>query len=200
MKAAWFRWFVCAALVSCIAGCNLPSDEQESESSEGPNNEDLVRAIFSAGMSWKSKDLLEKRTASNTIQVDETVTSPNGGTIHVIGSVNSSISYNDSGYVTGGFMQIGLTETINSYVLTSGGERYTMNGAPYVSLAGTFTIAPGGRTFGTASSIRIGGGVRVTGNGLDRTININLTIIVNSSGTGGSVSGTIGGESVYFTF
>jgi hypothetical protein len=54
---------------------------------------------------------------------------------------------------------------------------------------------PGG-LFGTASSMQIGGGVKVTGPNVNKTINIQLTIIINTNGSGGHVSGTIGGIGV----
>ena len=123
-----------------------------------------------------------------------------GGTIHVLGSVTGSITVDDNtGALITGIVQIGLTEAINDYTFNSNGGTYTMNGAPYISLAGTFTLQPGG-TFGTASSMSIGGGVRVTGPGVDQTINMQITIIINSNGTGGHVSGYVGAEHLDYTF
>jgi hypothetical protein len=75
-----------------------------------------------------------------------------------------------------------------------------MNGDPYVSLTGTFSLLSGGNSFGGASSMQIGGGIHISGPRVDQTINIRITIIVNASGTGGTVSGSINDESIYFTF
>jgi hypothetical protein len=110
------------------------------------------------------------------------------------------MSFDDkTGKILSGTMLPGLTETITDYAFKCNGQKYTMNGAPYVSLTGTFTFQPGG-TFGTASSMQIGGGVQVIGPSFDQTMNIQLTIIVNSNGTGGHVSGTIGGEAIDYLF
>jgi hypothetical protein len=105
-----------------------------------------------------------------------------------------------TGSFLGGTLLLGLTETINDYAFLYNGQKYTMNGAPYLSLTGTFTIQPDGATFGTASSMHFSGGVQVTGPGLDQTINMDITIIINTTGTGGTVSGSIGGEQVNYTF
>jgi hypothetical protein len=170
------------------------------------DNKDLVSQMFTAGMSSYSqaqtgKSQTEKSTVPINISVDNTVYGPEGGNIHVIGSITGSFSFDDqTSSLTGGTMLLGLTETINSYAFTSNGNTYTMSGDPYISLTGTFTLLAGGNTFGTASSMQIGGGVRVTGTGYDQTVNIDITININSSGTGGDVSGTIGGESIYYTF
>lgn len=174
------------------------------------SNQDIVNQIFTAGMTsynssqtTKSAEMIEQSLKS-TIQlnypVDYTVTGPEGGNIHVIGSISGSMSFNDqTAAILGGTMLFNMTETINDYKFISNGQTYTMNGAPDISLAGTFTFQPGG-TFGTASSIEIGGGVKVTGPGVSETVNIDLTININSSGTGGDVSGTIGGVSVNYSF
>jgi len=180
---------------AAITGC------KKDKSSDSLDNKDLIGEIFKAGMSWNVKALMEKSTIPINIQVDNTVTGPEGGYIHVIGSITGSMTVDDeTGYILGGTMLIGLTETINDYAFQSNGKTYTMNGAPYISLAGTFTLLPGGATFGTASSLDIGGGVRVVGPDYDRTVNIQITIIINTTGTGGTVSGTIGGEPVNFSF
>lgn len=183
--------------MACIAmiGC-------KKENSKTLNDEDLISQVFTAGMSWNTQDLMLKGTIPYYQDVDNYTFGPQGGFIHVIGNVSGQINFNDqTGYILGGFYQIELTEVANDYAFTSNDEVYTINGAPYVSLVGTFTIAPGGTTFGTASSIVIGGGMRVTGNnGFDQTINIQITIIINSTGTGGTVSGTIGGRSINYSF
>lgn len=182
---------------ACIAitGC-------KKENSKTLNDQDMIGQIFIAGMSWNTQVKSLLSTIPINIQVDNTIAGPEGGNIHVIGSVTGSMTIDDqTGAILGGIMQLGLTETINSYAFISNDKTYTMNGAPYISLTGTFTLQPGGVLFGTASSMQIGGGVRVTGpDGFDQTINIQITIIINSTGTGGTVSGTIGGRSINYSF
>ncbi|MCX6281180.1 MAG: hypothetical protein NTU51_04400 [Bacteroidetes bacterium] len=186
--------------LSAIALISMVGCKKDSSSSEptGLNNQDIVSAIFQAGMAWNTPTKSLNSIYPINITVESTIAGPEGGNIHVLGSVTGSMTVNDqTGAIISGTMLLGLTETINAYAFKSNGQTYTMNGAPYISLAGTFTLVNGG-TFGTASSMDIGGGVRVTGPGVDKTININLTIILNSHGTGGSVSGTIDGVSVNY--
>ena len=187
-------------LLSLVAVFAMTGCKKESTDSATLNNQDLISQVFTAGMSWNNQALL-KSTYPVNIQVDNTVTGPEGGTIHVLGSVTGSMSIDDqTGAILGGFLSLGLTEAINDYAFKSNGNTYTMNGAPYISLTGTFTLAPGGTSFLTASSMQIGGGVRVTGPGVDKTINIDVTININSSGSGGNVSGTIDGVHINYTF
>jgi hypothetical protein len=185
-------------LISVI-GCK--KDSSSSSSSTGFNNQDLIYAIFTAGMSWNTHTKTVQSIVPINISVDNTVAGPKGGNIHVFGSITGSMNIDDkTSAVLGGTMLLGLTETINAYSLISNGQTYTANGAPHVSLTGTFTLLPGGTTFGTASSMQIGGGIRVTGPGYDQTGNINITININSNGTGGDVTGTFGGETLNYKF
>lgn len=188
--------FLAAAFIIFLGGCSKDNSETT------PDNEAIIAEIFKAGMSWHTQQLLnQKSIIPINIQVDNTVAGPEGGSIHVLGSVTGSMNIDDqTAAVLGGTMLIGLTETINEYAFLVDGNKYTMNGAPYLSLTGTFTLLPGGSTFGTASSMQYAGGIRVTGPAFDQTINIKITIIINTNGTGGMVSGTIDGKSVNYTF
>lgn len=177
------------------------SCKKDKDSDSSFDKKAFVEEIFQAGMAWNTQAKALKSTYPINIGVDNYAYGTEGGYIHVLGSVTGSMNINDqTGSVLGGTMLIGLTETMNDYTFKSNGETYTINGAPYISLAGTFTLQPGGTTFGTASSMQIGGGFRVTGPSYDETINVNLTININSNGTGGDVSGTIGDEGVYYSF
>ncbi len=169
------------------------------------NKKAIVESLFTAGMAWNSQDSTKEKVLKSSYpvnySVDERIESSNGGDIHVFGTITGNITFDDqTNETTGGLLLIGLTETINDFQYESEGETYTMTGDPYVSLAGTFSLLPGGSSFGTASSMQIGGGVHISGPRCDETINMRITIIVNASGTGGTVSGTINDESIYFTF
>ncbi len=189
------------SVIALISMSSCKKDSSSSSSATGLDNKDMVYAIFIAGMSWDTQTKALKSSVPINISVDNTVKGPEGGNINVLGSVTGSMNIDDkTGAIINGTMLLGLTETINAYAFKSNGQTYTMNGAPYISLSGTFTLLSGGTTFGTASGMQIGGGVRVTGPGYDQTVNINLTININSNGTGGDVSGTIGGVSVNYKF
>lgn len=169
------------------------------------NKKAIVETLFNAGMAWNSQDSTKHKALKATYpinySVDERIESSNGGSIHVFGTVTGNISLDDqTGETTGGLLLLGLTETINDFQYESEGETYTMSGDPYVSLTGTFSLLSGGNSFGGASSMQIGGGIHISGPRVDQTINIRITIIVNASGTGGTVSGSINDESIYFTF
>jgi len=187
----------CAVGMVVLSGC---SKDKEEEATVTLDNKVLINEIFKAGMTWNPNASSAKSSVPINIEVDNTVAGPIGGTIHVLGSVTGTMNYDDeSGVVQSGTLLLGLTETINDYAFKCNDQTFTMNGAPYLSLTGTFTLGYGG-SFGTASSMQFGGGVRVTGPGYDQTINIQITIILNSGGTGGHVSGTVGGEALDYTF
>lgn len=178
-------------------GCNK---EKEKDEPATLDSKALVSEIFNAGMNGYSQGMGTKSTWPINQSVDFTQTGVEGGTIHVLGSVTGSITIDDNtGQMLNGIVQIGLTEAINDYTFKSNGATYTMNGAPYLSLAGTFTLQPGG-TFGTASSMSIGGGIVVSGPGFNQTINMQITIIINANGSGGHVSGYVGAEQLDYTF
>ncbi len=166
----------------------------------------VIQAIFTAGMSWNSQEkaaITEGLKSSYPINysIDEYVSGPEGGSIHVFGTVTGTMLFDDATYsVIGGTMLIGLTETINDYGFESEGDVYVMNGDPYISLTGTFSLLGGGNTFGTASSMQIGGGVHVAGPRCDQTLNMNITINVNADGSGGDVSGTVNGVPLNYSF
>jgi hypothetical protein len=187
------------SLVALFAATGCKKDSGDSNSAT-LNNQDMIGQIFAAGMQWNTSPRLKSSIPVN-ITVDNTIQGPEGGTIHVIGSVTGSMNINDqTGAILGGLLSLGLTETINDYAFKSNGNTYTMSGAPYISLTGTFTMLEGGQNFASNSSMQIGGGVRVTGPGVDKTVNINITINLNTSGTGGHVSGTIDGAHIDYTF
>lgn len=184
------------AQVLMISGCG--KDDNNNTQQNPIDEKVLVAQLFGAAMNWQ---MTPKSTIPINVNVDQVNPGPKGGNIHVIGSVTGSMSINEqTGAFLGGTLLLGLTETINDLVLTGeDGKDYTVNGAPHLSITGTFTLT-GMNTFGTASNMTISGGIRITGNGVDITQNIQLTINLNSTGTGGHVSGKVGDEQVDFTF
>jgi hypothetical protein len=104
-----------------------------------------------------------------------------GGTTGFAGDVDGSV--NNSGT---GSIQFQLDETFTNCVPASG---YTVNGAPEVSIAGTFTFYNGAVSF--PLQILAGGAVTINGN----ACNINLTTLAESNGSG-TTTGTLCGESV----
>ncbi|MCK9618322.1 MAG: hypothetical protein M0R21_10875 [Lentimicrobiaceae bacterium] len=189
------KLFVLFCIVGLIPIFSCKKDKADSSF----DKKAFVEEIFKAGMMWNTQTKALKEYYPINIPVDNTVSSIEGGNIHVLGSVTGTMNLDDqTNSILGGTMLIGLTETINDYAFKSNGEIYVVNGAPYISLAGTFTLQPGGITFGTTSNMVIGGGFRVTGPSYDKTINMQITININSNGTGGTVSGSIDGEGVYY--
>ena len=169
-----------AAAFLMLISCNKEKEKDEPTL----DNKALINEIFNAGMTGYSNGMGTKSTWPLNETVDYTQYGTEGGTIHVLGSLTGSITIDDNtGAMLGGIIQIGLTEAINDFTFKSNDATYTMQGAPYISLAGTFTLQPGG-TFGTASSMSIGGGIMVTGPGVNQTINMQITIIINSGISG----------------
>lgn len=192
------RFIIVLSILIILMGCS----KSITNSIDSPDHTEsiakyIIGEIFRAGMAWNSNaKALKSTNLAGTIpiniQVDDRQYSPEGGYIHVSGSVTGAINFNDdTGAITGGYVSIEVNETLADYGLRINNNLYTVNGAPYVSCAGHLTIMPGGLTFGTASSFSIGGGIRTVGPNYDETINYQITIIINSSGTGGHVSGVI---------
>lgn len=104
-----------------------------------------------------------------------------GGSTGFAGDVNGSV--NSSG--TGSF-QFQLDETFTNCQPASG---YTVNGAPEVTIGGTFTFNNGALSF--PLQILAGGAVTINGN----TCNINLTTLAESNDSS-TTTGTLCGQSV----
>ncbi len=192
------RILILSLLLAVIAFTGCPKNKING----GLDGQDLVNELFTAGLVWNTQTQSLKGTWTEHRDLENTVYGPEGGYIHVIGGWDYQVNFDDeTGYIYNGFMQFDLTETINDYAFKSNNNVFTMNGAPYISYVGNFTIAPGGASFGTASSIDIGGAVRLTGpHNFDKTINILISIIINSSGSGGHVSGYVGDEQLDYYF
>jgi hypothetical protein len=185
-----------AIILATMSSCKKKSDE----SSATLDNKDLVAQIFSNGMNAYSSAMNTKGSTPLNFQIDKTINGPAGGYCHITGSLTGNITWNDqTGQITGGTALLGFTHTYNNYAFTSNDNTYTINGDPYVSWAGTFTFGPN-MTFGTASSISIGGAVKVSGPNVSKSVDFNVSIIINSSGTGGHVSGTVGGVALDYYF
>jgi hypothetical protein len=181
--------------------------KDDTSAQQGPDDQQLISQIFQAGMSSYSTSMPGKSAPADfkssipvNLPVENTIYGPDGGSINVTGDITGSFNFDDqTAQFLGGSLLLGITETITDYGIMVNDVKYIMNGAPDVTLAGTFTIQPD-YSFGTGSSYVIGGGVRVTGPNYDHTSNIQVTIVLNPTGTGGHVTGQIDGHSVDFTF
>ena len=153
---------VLAAVDGCSAGSLLDT------SPKGPSS-DAVNALvtqigtaFGNGMS--SSHLLgpsASRAVRGTgpsatlvnVQVSQRTNCTSGGYINVTGSLTGSIDNNGSGVLL-----LGVTETINGWQCVGG---WTVDGAPYLSLTGTFSYLNGQQS--SAAQIQYSGGVQWTG-------------------------------------
>ena len=178
------------------------------------DNKYLVGHIFQATMSGYSATHPARSSSATTPDTSEpkpsytqhaytdyTLYGPAGGSTHVLGDLTVTVNVDQQGNYLGGSASFQYTQTWNDFAFEdSTGQKWTLNGAPYISTVGLFTLQPNG-TFGTASSIDISGAVRATGpNGYDHTADFLVTINIDSDGSGGDVSGTVDGRSLYYTF
>jgi hypothetical protein len=131
-----------------------------------------------------------QRVAVN-VSVDYTHTCNVAGNIHILGTLSGSIS--DSGT---GVLLLGMTETLSGCrTQTTSGGWFEMNGDPYLSATGTFSFVNG--TPGTQQSMSIGGGFKwAFDTGQSNSCSMMLSVLFNTVGGGGSVSGTVCGVSV----
>lgn len=159
----------------------------------------MISEIFIASMTAYSKAMEQKSGFPLNIPIDETQVSPKGGYLHIIGSITGTINVDDhTGECLGGIILFGVSVCPVNDVLEIDGQDYTWNGDPYMSITGTFTLAPGCSTFATASSFQIGGAFTMVGPNYNESTSMMITINLNSSGTGGDVSGTYGGEQLNY--
>jgi hypothetical protein len=188
-------------LFSFIALIVMTDCKKDKATDENDTAKTMINEIFNASMTSYSKAMGAKSRFQINVSIDDMQASPKGGYLHIIGSLTGNININEqTGDCLGGILLFGVSVCPVNDVMEINGKDYTWNGDPYISITATFTLAPGCSTFATASSIQVGGAFHLTGPDYDQTTNMMITINLNSSGTGGDVSGTYGGESVYYTF
>jgi hypothetical protein len=107
-----------------------------------------------------------------------------GGTTGFAGDVNGTINSSGTGNIN-----FQMDETFNSCVPVSG---YTVNGAPEVTITGTFAFNNGSISF--PLQVLAGGAVTVNGN----NCSINLTTLAQSDGSS-TTTGTVCGQAVNVT-
>ena len=151
----------------------------------------LVSKLFQAGMS-------SEQNLKSSIQIYNTGTNKisgcSGGYIEVNTTITGTLDDNGTGTIF-----LNATETLSDFTLKdSTGTVYTCNGAPYISLTGTLPYSYG--TLSSTARMSIGGAFTIKGKNCNETIDYELSININNAGTGGDVSGTIDGKSVYFSF
>jgi len=188
--------FVLLFSMGFMAGCR----KEDAIKTGGPGNESIAHEIFKAGYTAYLETGTTKSSHPVYITVNSVINGLEGGNIQVSGSITGNVNTDEqSGEILGSILSIGLTENITDYAWESGGNIWTMNGSPRLTVTGTFTLKPDG-SFGPASGMQFNGGIRITGPDCNKTINLCITVILNENGQGGTVSGTIGGEAVRFTF
>jgi hypothetical protein len=120
--------------------------------------------------------------------VDYTVNCTAGGNMHTTGSLTGTLHDGT------GLLQISETETISDWQCITG---YIVNGDPYISLSGQFSFMNGAPS--TQSEININGGFK-WGTSADESCQIDISIQIDTTGGGGTMTGTVCGYSVDTTF
>jgi hypothetical protein len=91
-----------------------------------------------------------------------------------------------------------VTETLNSYSFQYNSVNYIINGS--MTITGSMRIYATTNNSLSPSNIGISGTCSVTSNGIAQNIPVSLSVAVNSTETGGTMTGTIGGVSVNQSF
>jgi hypothetical protein len=135
-------------------------------------------------------------------QISHSMAGPSGGNMAVSGSVTGNMTWTqvplDGGGHThtfnGATVLIQANITATDYSFTDANNTvWTMNGDPYMTVAGSLTI-DSNFAMSPTSHIRMGGGMRFSDNaGNSGTIQFNITSYFNSAGNGGTMSGTVTG-------
>lgn len=174
-----------------------------------PNDEDVLGHIFGASMSAYSATMSDtsRPTPAGTehLTADYYYNGPAGGYIHVIGDMSVTMNFDETGHFLNGIVMFQFTEVVNGFAYEdSAGQNWTLNGAPNVSITGDFGLWPDGAygiRFSPASHMTVSGAYRVTGpGGYDHTASISLTNNINSTGTGGHVSGSVDGKPIDYYY
>ena len=204
-------FFVTIAFIVASCARSTAPDNTQAEAPLPPQW--VVQDIFGATMQAYNQSLpsgsMKKQRADKPLDTyhyntDQYYTSRYGGFYHIIGGLTETLNIDpNTGAFRGGSISMQYTETIVNYTVWIGGDSthwVVMKGQPYISIVGSFTFNSNGQ-FGTASDIVISGGVNLNAyNKYNHDIMMNITININSDGSGGDVSGTYDGKTIYFTF
>ena len=196
-------------LVSLFALIAMGSCKKESSSSTSKiEKKALVIEIFKAAMfgtneaSMANPNGLLKAAEPINVPIDMTVPGSEGGSIRVTGNMTGSMNIDSqTGDLISATIGFTLTETITDYGFIYKSLKYFIHGAPNIKITGTFKMATGsaGVVITSDSNMKMAGGVRVTGADLDETMNCDVTVKISPDGQGGTITGTMGGESINAT-
>gem|GEM_PF-6571281 len=178
--------FMLAAIVMLFSpGCA----KKKTTTPAGPSDTQTATAIFTAfGTVFSQIQLAKSDNPSETITINQTITSPSGGTCQVAGTMVSDPA-GDGGTWS-------LTMTWNSYRYTDGATNdYTMSGQ--MTYTGTVNSTTATAHF-AAPAMTIKG--KVSGVSVSETISYGFDESVNYLTGHGSLTGNIAGRSFSYTF
>lgn len=183
-----------AVSVLALAGCSSSSTDPEPDGFSQGEAEALASQIARAlgnGMATAASAPPAAAAAAAVpvnVQLDSRTDCTAGGHIRVSGSLTGNVDEHGSGAL---FLQV--LETLHDWRCVGG---WVVNGAPYLSAAGTFTFLDGAQS-GTAS-ISFGGAV-AWGSGTGEGCGVTLTALFRPDHTG-RISGVVCSRSVDVTF
>lgn len=180
-----------------LAGCSSATDEggdteQKLTAEQAKWVAEFVAGVGTTGVNSGATQAPSALAAPEQVAVNQSIdyryTCTTSGNIHVLGSLTGSISDTGSGLIS-----LGITETLSDCrSRTTSGGWLELNGAPYLSLTGTFSFlnwAPA-----TQQSMSMGGAFMwAFDTGQSGTCQIQLSILFNSATGDGSVTGTVCG-------
>lgn len=212
MKKLFMLLFVFITLGFTLASC---SKEDEGKLSEQDQKE-VILAMFNAGNAGvnqgrnnpsqmpRNSAVMKSPDASNAgypINYKGSYNYPDGkgGSINMTIELGGVINYNSDPYqCLGGFILIGVTETINHFrvELTNGREVY-IDSRPSISFTGNFKILPGCETFSASESYLHMEGMYLC-NGIEYDLMLNG--FINTDGSCDRISGFVNGIPISFDY
>jgi hypothetical protein len=193
MKKVFYFSFL--TLLFTFNSCSK-DDSSSNDSIPMDDKQEIAANIFASSMSSSMTVNNMKSSSSYSSELDYTLTGDEGGSVNVKGSISETITIDDNTYeMTSAVINMNLNESFNNYVVTTTkAHKYTISTSSPITVTANFTMNSS-YSFDSNSKMTIKGTLQVTGYA-SGSIKYDLTITINNTGTGGTMTGTINGSKV----
>lgn len=178
---------------------------KKDDSSSGNNNKiqskQLVSIIFQQALFYDSgKKLSPTGNEPFSIDINETLQNPEGGSVTLQGKYSGNIVIDDNTQqLISMNTDMNFTESFAAWAFAYENQNYTMSANPGLLIHGHSEFNYATMTFGNFNET-VKGTLLVNGpDNYSQTNTFDLTITINAQGNGGVVTGTVDGEAVNYS-